>query len=172
MKLAQGKEMRVISQQELKEKLFYDPLTGIFTRIKATGTSKIGDMAGCLSKTGGYIYISLNNKRYLAHRLAWLYQTGIMPKDMIDHKNEIKTDNRICNLREANKSQNMQNQNKPQKSNKSGLRGVSFHSQANKYAAEIIVDGNRKRLGLFATPELASAAYIEAKRQYHEFCTI
>jgi len=52
----------------------------------------------------GYIIIKINRKDYQAHRLAWLYEYGNFPKQTIDHINRIKTDNRICNLRDVSQS--------------------------------------------------------------------
>lgn len=59
----------MISQEELKEILTYDPDTGIFIRLKKTGCKgQIGARVGWVTK--GYRYIRINNITYLAHRLA------------------------------------------------------------------------------------------------------
>ena len=162
----------VITQAELKETLHYDPLTGIFTWAKKTGKSVIiGNRAGYL-KSNGYITIQLNGIAYFAHRLAWLYVTGIMPIKFIDHKDGNPSNNWFDNLRESTPLQNMQNMRKPSKNNKTGFLGVSFSKQRLKFEAVIAVKGKRKSIGFFTTPELASAAYIAEKRKLHEFCTI
>ena len=110
MNLAQGKELRVLPVHILKENLFYDPFTGIFTRrISNCNKVKIGDTAGSMDGNG-YILININGKSYRAHRLAWLYMTEKMPEELIDHKNGVRHDNRFCNLREATHNQNLQNQ--------------------------------------------------------------
>lgn len=172
MNLGKGRELLVLTQQELKENLHYDPLTGVFTRIKVNikNQVKVGDIAGYLSKKG-YVVIVINGKAYKAHRLAWLYQTGEMPNDMIDHENTIRCDNRFCNLRQATNRQNVQNQIKSSKNNKSEFLGVSLNKRG-RYISRIGVDGKKKYLGIFNTPELASAAYLEAKRIHHPFSTI
>lgn len=173
MNLAQGNKTLELTQLELKKYLHYDPETGIFTwKIFSNTQVKIGDIAGCLSKKDGYIYIGMKGKLYLAHRLAWLYATGKIPKDMIDHKDGVRNNNRFNNLREANKSQNAQNRIASTNKNKSGYLGVSLHSSNKKYCAYITVDGKCKNLGSFTTPELAHEAYLTAKRQMHDFCTI
>ena len=46
---------------------------------------------------------------YVAHRLAWLYMTGEWPRHEIDQINLDRSDNRFCNLRPANRSQNSAN---------------------------------------------------------------
>jgi hypothetical protein len=35
-----------------------------------------------------------------------------------------------------------------------------------------MISGKTKYLGLFETPEEAHQAYLTAKREYHDFCTI
>lgn len=173
MNLGKDRETSILTQQELKEFLHYDPETGIFTwKIFSNSRVKIGDTAGHLDKVKGYVRIKINGKSYLAHRLAWLYVTGAMPKVLIDHENGIKHDNWFNNLRQATYGQNLQNQNKPQRGNKSGYLGVSFDKRRGKYAAQIKANGEQKFIGYFTTPKLAHEAYLVEKRKYHIFCTI
>ena len=172
MNLAQGKELRVLPVHILKENLFYDPFTGIFTRrISNCNKVKIGDTAGSMDGNG-YILININGKSYRAHRLAWLYMTEKMPEELIDHKNGVRHDNRFCNLREATHNQNLQNQTKLPKHNTTGFLGVSFKKRDKKYKAQIKTNGKVKSLGVFLTAEEAHEAYLKAKREKHEFCTI
>jgi hypothetical protein len=51
---------------------------------------------------------------------------------------------------------------KPRKDSTSGYRGVSLHKGTRKWGAYIRRNGKRQFLGLFATPQAASAAYREA----------
>ena len=69
----------MITQAELKELLDYNQDTGIFTK-KSTNKK-----SGTLTYSR-YIRIQINNKAYYAHRLAWLYIYGCMPK-YVDHIN-------------------------------------------------------------------------------------
>lgn len=161
---AKVEKRKVLSVDALKENLHYDPETGIFTRLKqCTGTSKLGDTAGCLNSRG-YLTIMVNGVSYRAHRLAWLYMTGTMPKELIDHKNGIKTDNRFNNLRQATHKQNMENQITPRKNNKSGFLGVSFYKSLQNYRAFIRIDGKRLYLGQFNTAEEASSLFRGKKK--------
>jgi len=86
----------MITQTILKELFSYNPDTGIFIRKVSISNQVAGTVAG--SKDYDYIRIVVNKKRYLAHRLAFLYMLGKMPVE-VDHINRNKHDNRWCNLR-------------------------------------------------------------------------
>lgn len=172
MSITKVGKRKVLSVEELKENLHYNPETGIFTRIKANyGTVKIGDIAGTLTSMG-YIAIRVGAIHYQAHRLAWLYMTGEMPTEFIDHIDCIKSNNRFCNLRESTNRQNAQNLKKAQKHNSTGFLGVSYDKKRDKFKASIYKNGKSKHLGRFDTAKEAHEAYLCAKREFHEFCTI
>jgi len=144
----------MITQNELKQALNYDPTTGLFTwKVSNSRRVKVGSVAGCL-KVHGYITININNKRYYAHRLAFLYMTGNFPENEIDHINIIRNDNRWFNLREATSTQNAHNSSKPSH-NTSGFKGVSKHKASGKYEASIKVNNKKKFLGLYDSVEEA-----------------
>jgi hypothetical protein len=159
----------MFTQERLKELLHYDPDTGLFTWIKSTNTSiKINSVAG--GKTSrGYTQIRADKKLYLARRLAWLYVYGNFPESFLDHVNEKPSDNRISNLRLATHQENGHNKSTPNKNNTSGFLGVIWQKPNKKWLAQIRINGKRKHLGLFNTPEEASEAYKAAKRNLHPF---
>jgi hypothetical protein len=160
-----------ISQERVRALFCYDPFTGILTRrVSVSQNAKAGDMAGSLTARG-YRSVRVDGRQYLEHRIAWLYMTGAWP-DYIDHMNGIKNDNRLINLRNCSIAVNTQNQRMPKKKNKSGYLGVSFHKAWRKWRAQIRINGSKVSLGGFDTPQLASIAYIEAKRKFHPGCTI
>lgn len=163
----------MITQDQLKHHLHYDPSTGLFSWLNPTSNrvSK-GQAAGVLNRALNCIYIGLFGKRHKAHRLAWLYVYGVWPSGIIDHINGDSTDNRIENLREVDKRTNGQNQRKAHKDSRTGLLGVTFDKRKQKYVASIKYSGKRHFLGNYLTPEEAHQAYLEAKRQHHEGCTI
>lgn len=157
----------------LRELLHYDPETGVFTRkVRTSNRIAVGDVAGTL-RPDGYTKISVLNKSYLAHRLAWLYVHGEWPKDQVDHRNGIRTDNRIANLRDLSGTLNQQNQRAAHSRNKSsGLLGASWDKRKGKWVAQISSTRTSRHIGYFETAKEAAAAYLEAKRRLHEGCTI
>ncbi len=170
-----------LTQEYLKELLHYNQKTGRFTWAKdRTGVSK-GAIAGSFNHYG-YRQIVIYGTNYLAHRLAWLYENGEWPSDQIDHINEDKADNKITNLRIANNSQNNRNRG-PNKTNKSGYKGVSWSKWHNKWRARINIDEKDykdlglktpyKSLGFFKSKEDAIEVYKQAAKKYHgEFSSV
>ncbi len=147
---------KTITQKQLKELLHYDNRTGIFTRKKLTNRTAI---AGGVSNKDGYNRISIKNKRFLAHRLAWLYEHGKFPKHTIDHINHNRSDNRISNLREVAHKVNCMNQSK-RSNNKSGITGVYFDKERNTWNATICIDGKTKALGRYSS--ISEAAQVRS----------
>jgi hypothetical protein len=162
--------MNELTAQRLRELLHYDPETGLFTRLVVTCNKvKIGDVAGTLHYTG-YFNIRVLGVIHQAHRLAWLHAHGNWPAGDIDHLNGIRTDNRLCNLRDVVRRVNTENQRKAKRRNIVGLLGVS--PWRNRFMAQIQVRGKKRYLGMFDTPEEAHAAYLKAKREHHEGNTL
>jgi hypothetical protein len=149
-----------ITQDRLKELLDYNPETGVFTwKVRRNGRVRAGDVAGT-ANNNGYTIISIDCVRHLAHRLAYLYVHGCLP-EKIDHRNTIRTDNWIDNLRPASGSQNKANSGIPSK-NTSGYKGVCFHAKAGKWRAKITVNRRSLSLGLFSDILDAAEAYKAA----------
>lgn len=156
----------MLSQADLKAHVHYDELTGIFTWINPTGKrAKAGDKLGSNTKTG-YFDTQIFGQRYYLHRLAWLYVHGVMPSKHIDHINGDKSDTRIINLRECDRSQNLQN-TKKRTDNTSGYKGVSWHKQLQRWAVRACINGKYKHLGLFHDIEEARQCYERHATQNH-----
>lgn len=156
----------MITQSELKEILHYDLDTGFFTWLVDKSKSiKAGTVAKNVNHKG-YCRIKIDGQEYLSHRLAWLYMYGVMPKNGIDHINNIKTDNRITNLREATHFQNMRNRLLTVR-NKTGYKGVSFCKRAKKFKAGITFNLKQIHLGYFIDAKSASLAYEAYGKKLH-----
>lgn len=153
---------------ELKERLFYDEKTGIFYwKMKPRRRIKTGAVAGGVNNRG-YLRIKLDNKFYSSHRLAWLYVHGVWPKNFIDHINGDKSDNRICNLREATRRENAQNL----KIHRAGkLAGCSYNKKINKWNARMTINKKYINLGFYETEVEAHLAYKNACSSLSETTT-
>jgi len=101
---------------------------------------------------------------------VWLYVHGEWPSGDIDHRNNVHDDDRLKNIRDTTTSGNQQNQRRAHINNKLGILGV--RPRNGKFQAQIQIDGDQRFLGTFPTAEAAHSAYLEAKRQLHQTCTI
>lgn len=156
----------ILTQSRLKELLSYDPNTGVFIwkeKISNNDKGKVGDIAGCMSR--GYVRIKIENSKYMAHRLAWLYLYGKWPEKYIDHINKDKTDNRVVNLRDVSHRENMKNQKK-RSDNTSGCVGVHLEQDGKKWQSRITHKGKRIVLGRYARLGDAIIARKEAEIKY------
>lgn len=162
--------MLKVTQDRLQQVLRYNSETGAFTwRSGVNVKLKDGTPAGC-KDSRGHLQIGIDGRYYGAHRLAWLYVHGRWPANDIDHINGCKTDNRMSNLREATRAQNVRNTGL-RRGNNSGFKGVS--RLRGKWQAKIGVNYKQIYLGVFDDPEKAAAAYREAAAKYHgEFARI
>ena len=163
----------MITQQELKDVLDYDPESGGMTwRLSRSNRVKVGDRAGTNSGHG-YLVVRVLGEKHYVHRLAWLYSFGVFPVEHIDHVNGDRSDNRISNLREASQSENFQNLKSAKITNKCGMLGAHKHKQVdNKWQARIRLNYKTYYLGLFDSAEQAHEAYLKAKREIHPFGTL
>lgn len=165
-----------LSAARAREVLDYDPLTGVFTRkVRLAQRHQVGDRADFVVTSGnaaGYRRVSVDSKRYLAHRVAWLLVHGKWPDGLIDHRNGLKSDNRIDNLRPADHQLNNENKRGPRSDGTSGFLGVHWEKHASKWRARLVTNGRSIHIGLFDSAEDAHAAYIAAKREIHKGCTL
>ena len=130
---------------------------------------QIGD--SCVKNNHTYPTVCIKTVRYKAHKIVFGLVYNYIPK-IIDHIDKDKSNFKIDNLREVTKSQNEWNRTK-RSDNTSGYKGVWYHKQRNKWAAEITFHGKSHKLGLFLTPELAAEAYNnEAKKLHKEYAEI
>ena len=136
---------------------------------KSFNTKHKGKKAGTKMKRkcgNFYLKVTLDGQQTGAHRVVWLLHHGDWPKNEIDHVNGDSLDNRIENLRDVTKSENMRN-TKISKRNNSGVVGVRFVKPREGYwTADIGVDGRSIGLGSFKTFDEAVKARKDAERKY------
>ncbi len=155
----------LISLEELKRLVRYEPETGLFySRVTTCSRRRKGQRLGGLSSRG-YLKFTLKGRSYTASRVAWYYMTGRDPKRHIDHINRVKTDNRFANLRLATNAENCRNR-KLSKRNTSGFTGVTWDRDAEKWRASIRVDGKLLSFGRFSDINDAMAARRAAELEY------
>jgi uncharacterized protein YpiB (UPF0302 family) len=168
------------SQDRIKSILTYNPDTGIFTwkelelssfkycknpHMTCTTRNAIWGNKKAGSSGDNYVKIHFDGKNYVAHRLAWIYMYGIDQKESIDHINKNKKDNRLCNLRLASPQQNQQNYD-IMRSNKTGVKGVSYVKKKKKYKVTIGVNNKNIHIGMFSKLKDAAVARYKAEEQY------
>ena len=109
-----------------------------------------------------YTYTCHNYKIMSLHRLIMNF-----PKEMlVDHINGNTLDNRKINLRYATRKQNAENIHKLRPDNTSGITGISWRKDINKFRATIHHNQKQIFLGHFNTIEEANEVIIEARKKY------
>lgn len=156
-----------LTHSRLLELVFYDPETGIFSRLNKVSNVSHGPVSPRPSKKG-YLRMRLDGKLYYIQRLAWFYVYGSWPSKLTDHEDGDKTNNRIKNIRGASFQQNLQNIALASKA-KSGLRGAYYDKASGKWQAKIMVNYKSISGGYHETPEIAHAVYLELKKKHHTF---
>lgn len=146
---------------KIKEHLSYNPLTGLFNRLQSHRNVKIGDIAGSIDVSKGYVKICVLGKYFKAHQLAFLFMKGYIPKE-IDHIDHDKTNNKWDNLREVTHTENLKNYTRQSSSLPQGISKI----HDSRFRVRIHVDEKSKHLGYYLTIEKASSKYEEAKAKY------
>ena len=121
-------------------------------------------------RSTGYYFIELYDNKIrrtkAIHRLvAEAFLENPDNKRCVDHIDRNKLNNHISNLRYATDSQNNMNKSR-QSNNTSGIVGVYFCKDRNKWRAVIKKDGNPIHLGYFETKEEAIEARSNAEETY------
>lgn len=139
--------------------------TGVFTHVPS------GRSVTCQNNYG-YVQIQFRidykQCRYLAHHVAWFFTYGYWPSE-IDHINHDRADNRIANLREVTRAENLRN-----RSDASAIQSqydcVSWHKRHKKWQARLPyrLDRKRTRVGYFECEHEANAALQDAIRKLQD----
>lgn len=163
-------KFNTITRTELISIMDYDPRGFLVWKNPLARRNKKGQRVGY--DTNGYRQVSIKGKLYREHRLVWLFHYGNIPECDVDHINRIRNDNRIENLRLCTDGTLQNSQNRSLNvNNKSGVKGVYWNKNANKWHTRIGVNGKRINIGYYENIEDAKNARKEADKKYHPFCS-
>jgi len=118
------------------------------------------------TSTNGYYQVILcknsDRKIFKVHSLVAICFLNHIPNGthnvVVDHINEIKTDNSVENLRLIGHRENV---SRSIKDSTSTYVGVSWSKNAKKWISQITIEGKTKYLGLFDNEEDANKKYLE-----------
>jgi len=133
--------------RRLRELITYIPATGEFFKLDWTPARQ------CI-KANGKRYITLDGKRYVASKIAWLWMRDILPPFQIAHRNGNDNDDRWLNLR-------------PMKDNLI-FKSVHYEGEG-QWSARLCILGKLHHLGYFYTPKEARAAYRKAMKNHWDY---
>lgn len=156
----------MIDQDTIKKLFYYNADSGILLWRKGNGRNVKPWQQVKSQNKHGYFCVKISGKTYLAHRIVWCYIHGHFPIGDIDHKNRIRNDNRIVNLRDVSRTDNCQNISLP-KHNKSGHIGVSWIKSHTLWTVYVKVNKKNKWLGYYKDLNRAIEARKKGEAQYY-----
>ncbi len=104
-------------------------------------------------------------RTYHKRKTTFLHKLICSNYELVDHINGNGLDNRKKNLRNATRTQNMQNRRKIAKAS-SKHKGVCWKKEAKKWCARITVNKKRIQLGYFRDEKMAAESYKTAAIKY------
>ena len=144
--------------EALRKQFKYDAESGrliLMYHPKKNQQHRIGKVAGTKHREGGWA-VRYNGSLYLNARLVWAYHYGD-PMDMeIDHIDGDRSNDRLENLRLANRHQNQWNISITVQ-NTSGHKGVSWYKRLGKWRVDVC----GKTIGYFADLDEAIKVRLE-----------
>ena len=142
------------------DKLWYQDyiLQNLYNDNRVIKRTDRKNSSGSLDKDG-YVIIKVKGHQFKAHRIAWLLEYGEFPKFEIDHINHDRQDNRIENLRLADRK--IQVINRKGKANpQTGVKGIYFDKTTKGLRAKFSFHFNNKT---YRFRDLADAVEMRRK---------
>jgi len=135
---------------------------GKFALIDDEDYERVSKYKWCINSNGYAVtnYRDSNGEKK-AMKMHRFILNLIKGDSFVDHIDTIRINNQKHNLRTASCSENLRNQ-KINKNNKSGFKGVRLHKASKLYAAQIGINGKTKIIGYFKCKIEAAKAYNEA----------
>lgn len=159
-----------LTAERLREVVIFDESIGAF-RWRKSGRGRwqrAGEIAGSKDDRP-YPVLTIDQRTYYLHRLAWLYAHGEWPPEEIDHRRGDRKKLSLDELRPATRQQNARNQRASSR-NKTGFRGVYISNK--RFAAQYGI-GRAIHIGTFDTAEQAAKAYdATVSKIYGEFARL
>lgn len=161
LQLALGLD-RPVTPEDIRAYIRYEAETGLFYWGERGAPHAGGwnsEMAGkpCGGINEGYRILRICRVTFKAHRVAFFVGHGRWPQGNLDHINGDTMDNRVENLREVTNAQNAMNA-KRRKDNRSGAKGVSYHTRVKVWEAFLRYDRRKYHIGSYKTFSEAKAA--------------
>lgn len=157
-----------VTQEELAERLSYDPLTGELTWIAKGNARKVvvGSRAGSVSPHGHRV-IRLKGYLYPEHHIIWRLYYGVWPTGYLDHDDHDEQNNRILNLKDVTQAVNNRNQSK-RSDNSTGHTGIWINKKNAKkrFMSEVGYEGKRVHLKAHYSIEEAIACRANVLKEY------
>lgn len=151
-------------RDEILDYLNVNIVTGIIIwKQKSSRKTVLGSIAGTFKD--GYRDVVFRRKHYRIHHIIWRVAKGYWPKEL-DHVNRNKSDNRIVNLREADRAEQAWNTGLS-RDNTSGIKGVSWHKKSRMWRVRINVRNEQIYLGIFKDKSDAERRHQQAVKHYH-----
>lgn len=145
-----------LAAEDIRLAFTYDASAGRLLRLVASGKAAAGTICGSQDRLG-YRQIRFKGRLFSESRLVWLWVTGAPSKVEIDHINGDRSDNRIANLREATRLENVRNK-APSGIN---LKGAT-QRKSGRWRAQICVNRKKISLGHYDTEREAHDAYARS----------
>ena len=153
---------KTITQEKLKRMFDYRNDGVLIWKISPNKRIKVGSVAGCF-KFGEYCRIGIKNAFYKRSRLIFCYHKGYFPEGDVDHKNRMRHDDKIENLRDVSRSCNIRNTGN-RKDNTSSVKGVTFKVSIGEWRSRISINRKRCFLGHYKTFDNAVCARLAAEQ--------
>lgn len=144
---------------------------GRFALVDDEDYETVSPFKWCLfekNKKKYYAFGKVNGKRIMMHRLI----LNAPPDMIVDHKDNDGLDNRRCNIRLCNPTENCMNRSKTTKKKHSKYKGVYLEKSYKKpqWRAGIRINNKTIHLGCHKTEKEAAIAYnVAANKMFGEF---